>query len=177
MFLKVKDKHKKGETGTISFQAAVSLLSQHPRFSYVNHTHISICIFAVNHIIYMRFFSILLNCLWSHMYVIQYFPKKSVKVFCLCSSDGSFVHLPASFLVWPFTFTEKSDCDIKFTSKINLMLSVNDIIKMLVKLLQTIWGYVTRCAVLVSMFPCLYLWCLKDMHFISYWYYVTYASF
>ena len=43
---------------------------------------------------------------------------------CLCFCASSFVHFSASFLVWPFTLTEKSDCDITFTSKRNLMLSV-----------------------------------------------------
>lgn len=72
----------------------------------------------------------------------------------------TYLHLSASFLVLPFTFTKKSDGEITITSKIILMLPVNSIILMLVKLLQMIWGYVTSYVVFISMFPCLYLWCL-----------------
>ena len=41
-------------------------------------------------------------------------------------------------LVWPFTFTAKSDCDITFNSKIDFVLSVSSIITITVKLLQII---------------------------------------
>lgn len=94
--------------------------------------------------------------------VAIYFWK--MQMFTFASFDGTYfrtyLHLSASFLVLPFTFTKKSDCEITITSKIILMLSVNSIILMLVKLLQMIWGYVTSYTVFVSMFPCLYLWCL-----------------
>ena len=62
--------------------------------------------------------------------------------------------------VWPFTFTEKSDCD-----KVNLVLFVISIITSFVKLLQMIWGYVVlRCVSLAASLSI----SSKDMYFITY---------
>ena len=94
--------------------------------------------------------------------------------------------LSLSFL--QFDRSRSLKCDITFISNINLVFSVT-IINMLIKLLQTIWCYITRFVVSVPLSRCLYLWCLKDMHFASYgylfsikvisfcWHYVTCVLF
>ena len=106
-------------------------------------------------------------------------PVKWVKILRFCYCTGHFINLPASifFFFWPFIFTEKSDCDIIFNSRIKLVLSATIIIAMLVKVLQMIWGYVTSILMSDSLSLCLCLWCLKDIYFISYWHYGTYFLF
>lgn len=71
----------------------------------------------------------------SNLYFVLYLIVKSVKVLCAFAFASYFAHLSASYSVWPFTFTKKSDCDIKLISKTNRVLSVTSII-MLVKVLH-----------------------------------------
>ena len=108
---------------------------------------ISISIFAVNCIIYIHF--CLYPCLLflsMTLFVCHFIPPNEISkgILCLYFCPGSFHHLSAYFLFRPFTFTQKSDCDITCTSRINFVLSVTSIITVLVKLLQMLWGYVTR---------------------------------
>ena len=74
-------------------------------------------------------------------------------IVCVCSCVSSFVHLPAS--VWPFTVTEKSDCD-----KINFVLVMISIITILVKLLEIILSRVTSFVVywFFCHFVCVFEW-------------------
>ena len=123
---------------------------------------------TVNQIIYIF--------IWT--YALCFF---SMKLF-MCSfvpfhefSEILCVHLPGPFLlsicqpllVWPFTFTEKSDCDITFTPTINLALSVISTITILVKLLQMIWCYVTNFLMCQSLSLGLYLWKIYTSHHVS----------
>ena len=89
------------------------------------------------------------------LFVCYFLPVKSIKV----SRVSAPVPVLLSFflLLWSFIFAEKSYCDITFTSKIHLVLSVTSIITMLVILLQMIYGYVTICVVSVSLSLCLFL--------------------
>ena len=63
--------------------------------------------------------------------------------------------VPVLLYLSPFTFTEKFDCDILFSPKVNFVLSVISIITTFVKLLQIILGYVNRSVVCLSF--CLYI--------------------
>ena len=76
------------------------------------------------------------------LFVCHFIPifEVSKRIVCLYFCPGSFCYLPAYFLFWPFTFIQKFDCDIIFTSRINLVTSTTS---MLIKLLQIIWDYVT----------------------------------
>ena len=150
-------------------------------FSYVNQMHTPICTFSVYRFIYIRLCShpwLLLwlvilflcryNALWNES---RYCVSATVQVILLICQHLFF------FFCWPFIFTEKSDCDIIFNSRIKLVLSATIIIAMLVKVLQMIWGYVTSILMSDSLSLCLCLWCLKDIYFISYWHYGTYFLF
>ena len=97
-------------------------------------------------------------CFHLTLFLCHFIPSCNVSkcIVCLCSSVNTFVHLSASFLVWLLTFTDKSDCEILFTSMINLVLSVTNIIPMLVKLFQMIWGYVTSFLVSISLSVCIF---------------------
>ena len=144
--------------------------------------HTPICTFSVYRFIYIRLCShpwlllwlvILLLCrynaLWNES---RYCVSATVQVILLICQHLFF------FFFWPFIFTEKSDCDIIFNSRIKLVLSVTIIIAMLVKLLQMIWGYVTSifCCQIHCLSVCVFdVW--KVSNFISYWYYVTYFLF
>lgn len=71
-------------------------------------------------------------------------------ILCLSACTDSFVTcLP--LLLWP----SKSNCEITFTGKINLVFSVISLIKILAKLLQMIWVYPTSFVVCQSV--CLFL--------------------
>ena len=71
---------------------------------------------------------------------------KSVKVLCV----SLFVSIFLPILVSAFTFTGKSDCEIIFTHKTELALSVTSIITIKIMLLQLIWRYVTNFVVCQS---------------------------
>ena len=100
-------------------------------------------------------------CLWPYFCATSYLAGKSVKVLPAFLPVPVILSISPPLLVWSFTFIEKCDCD-----KVNLVLSVNSIITLLVKLLQMIRGYVT--SVMVCFVFCLYLrkTCLLCMHLI-----------
>ena len=142
--------------------------------------HISVCIFPINHFIVMRFciYACLL-LLYTTILVYHFIPPCDLSkgMVCLSAYGGSFVHLSSSFFSFTIQLNWKFYCDIAFTSKINLVHSVTSIITMLLKLLRMIWGYSTNFLMSFTQSPCSYFWCLKDAHFTSHWYYVTYVSF
>ena len=102
--------------------------------------HIFRCRFLVNHIISI-FVCVLFP--WLYLCATLYLLLNSVKVLCVSLFVPLLSTISLPFLVWLFTFFEKYDCDITFTPKINLVLSVIHIIKILIKLAQMIWCYVT----------------------------------
>ena len=64
-----------------------------------------------------------------HLCALRTFLREfSEDIVCVSAWVTSFVHLSAFFTLRPFTFTEKSDCNITFTPKINPVFSVINII-------------------------------------------------
>ena len=91
------------------------------------------------------------------------------------SALTSFLSICLPLIVWPFTFTEKSGCDITFTPKLDLVLSEIIIIQSWSNycswfrfMLLVIWYFSLSVFLSVS---------LKDMHFTSQWCYISYTSF
>ena len=137
------------------------LLRQIPKadkFSCENHMYISRCIFPVNHITWMYLCLLLLYM--KPFCVTSYLPVKSVNVLCVFLSVSICVHI----LVWSFTLTEKSDCDIIFTLKIELVLSVASIITIKVKLPK--WSGIALLYGGVSLYVSFSV-SLKDIHYTS----------
>ena len=125
--------------------------------------------FGVNCIIYIHFclypcLLLLSITLFVYHFILPCEVSKGIVYLYVCC--GSFHHVSLNFLFWPFTFTQKFDCDNRCTSRINLVLSLTCIIAMLVKLLEMVWAYITRFLVSVSLCPCLYLWFFKIFHII-----------
>ena len=157
---------------TMHFQIAVNLLCT---FSFVNYMLVFICIFAANHkYVLVRtsafvddsaFELIWILCVWTCAFLCT--SLQSQWSDCVFSMP-----VPVLLYLSPFTFTEKFDCDILFSPKVNFVLSVISIITTFVKLLQIILGYVNRSVVCLSF--CLYIWkiCISHDNIAS----VTYGS-
>ena len=169
MFLKVKDKETKRETGTNSFQTAVSLISTFFISKSEAHFYMYIC---------SKSYDLFIPYAFAYDSFVCYFiPPCEVRKGILSLLLWRFF-CPSVYLF--FSLTVRLHWEIWLWHHIyfqkNLVLSVNSIITMLVKLLQMILGYVSSFVMTFSLSPRLYPWGLKDMHFTSYWYYVTYTS-
>ena len=131
---------------TMHFQIAVTLLCT---FSFVNYMLVFICIFATNHKYLLvrtsafvddsAFELIWILCVWTSAFLCT--SLQSQWSDCVFSMP-----VPVLLYLSPFTFTEKFDCDILFSPKVNFALSVISIITTFVKLSQIILGYINlRC--------------------------------
>ena len=137
---------------TTHFQIAVNLLCT---FSFVNYMLVFICIFATNHkYVLVRtsafvddsaFELIWILCVWTSAFLCT--SLQSQWSDCVFSMP-----VPVLLYLSPFTFTEKFDCDILFSPKVNFVLSVISIITTFVKLSQIILGYINRRCVCRSVY-------------------------
>ena len=98
---------------------------------------------------------------------------KSVKVLWVSLSAPVILFICVYLLVWPFTFTEKSACDILVTPRINLVLPV---IIAITVLLQTM-HYEIMLLVLCGQFHCLSVCIFQKVCVSHQWCYFTSAYF
>ena len=155
MFLKVKDKETKRETGTNSFQTAVSLISTFFICKSYAHFHMYMC---SKSFIYAFAFIHLFMLFVYDSFVCHFIPLCEVSKGILSLLLWRFF-CPSVYLF--FSLTVRHHWEIWLWHRIyfqkNLVLSVNSIITMLVKLLQMILGYVTSFVMTFSLSPRLYL--------------------
>ena len=88
--------------------------------------HIFNCTFVVNHSMWL-----FLLLPWSYLCALFLSSSKSREVLCVPLFVPVLLIISLPLSVWHLTFPEKSDCNIKFTHKTNLVLSVISIINIL----------------------------------------------
>ena len=110
---KIIDREIKEETETSHFQTAVNLLCMF--FHIKSLIYGCICIFLVNHVCFCMYLYLLLLSIV--LFMCHFVPPSEVSEGITCLSACASICLP--LLLWPFTFTEKSDC--KTLSMISLM--------------------------------------------------------